>query len=185
MSIAIFGKQNASSEAAIDRRPADQHREFQIAPMQFIDNQWHLLGCGNQQRTQSNSGGVNLNSFRDDRLSRNLFAKINHSVAVICENRFDEILPNIMYIAIHSCDHNCAFSNSFFLFQIIFEVSDGFLHHFGGLKHERQNQLACTELITDFFHGWEQYSIENINSGFVLSVELLPSPLGGRVGDEG
>lgn len=84
--------------------------------MEFIDNQRHLLGCGNKQRAQTNCGGVDFNGFGNNGLCGDLLAKINYCIAVVRKNGFDKVLANIMHIAIHSCDHNCAFGDAFFLF---------------------------------------------------------------------
>ena len=35
---------DAAAKAAVDGRAADQHGEFQTAPLEFIDNERHLLG---------------------------------------------------------------------------------------------------------------------------------------------
>lgn len=40
-------------------------------------------------------------------------------------------------------------------------MGNGLFHHFGGLQHERQNQLAGAELIAHFFHRWQQNIIED------------------------
>ena len=42
----------------------------------------------------------------------------------------------------------------------------GLLHHFGGLQHERQNQLARAELVADFLHRREQHLVQHAHRLF-------------------
>ncbi len=77
-----------------------------------------------------------------------------------------------MYIAVYSGNDNGALCHTFDLFEIIFQVGDCLLHHFGGLQYEGQNQLARAELIADLFHGGEEDVVERVNRRFVLRREI-------------
>jgi len=57
-----------------------------------------------------------------------------------------------VHVAVHGRKHDLALRVAFLALQELLEVPNGFLHHLGGLQHERQNQLAGAELVADFFH---------------------------------
>ncbi len=56
--IAILGEQDAPPEATVDGRAAHQDGDVQFAAVQFVDDQRHLLGGGDQQRREADGGGV-------------------------------------------------------------------------------------------------------------------------------
>ena len=166
--VSAFGLEDAASEATVDRCAADEHRDLVSTAVQFVDDERHLLGSGNQKRTQTNRGGVDFNSFGDDRLCRDLLAKVDHGVAVVGEDRFDEVLADVMYITVDSGNDNCAFGDAFHLFEIIFEMGNGLLHRFSRLKHEGQDQFARAKFIADFFHGGEEDVVQSVDGYFML-----------------
>ena len=134
--------------------------------MQFVDDERHLLGGGNQQRGETNRGGVDFDGFGDDRLRRDLLAEVNDGVAVVGEDGLDEVLADVMHIAVDGGDDDRAFGDAFHLLEIILKMGDGLLHHFGGLQHEGQDQFARAEFVADFFHGGEQDVVEGVDGGF-------------------
>ena len=83
MCIAVFREHDPATEAAVDGRAADQHRKFQIAAMQFVDDQRHLLRRGNQQGRETDGGGIDLDRFGDDRFGRHLLTQVDHIISVV------------------------------------------------------------------------------------------------------
>ncbi len=141
---------------------------FQSAPLQFVDDERHLLGGGDQQCRQANRRGVDFGGLADDGLGRNLLAEVDHVIAIVGQDGFDQVLADIVHIAIDGGDHNQSLADAFDFFEVVLEVADGFLHHFGRLQHEGQDQLARAEFVTDFFHGGEQDGIEDFNGADVV-----------------
>ena len=84
-----------------------------------------------------------------------------HRVAVVGQNRIDEILADVVHVAKDGREHDRTFGRAFLLLQELFEVRDRLLHHFRGLQHERQNQLARSEFVADFFHRGQQDLVEH------------------------
>ena len=116
----------------------------------------------NQQRGQPNRRRIDFYSFGNDRLGRDLLAEVNHGVAVVRKNGLDQVLADVMHIAVDGGNDNRAFGDAFDLFEIILKMRDGLLHHFGGLQHEGQDQFTRAEFVADFFHGGEEDIVEDV-----------------------
>ena len=142
------------------------------AALHFVDDERHLLGSGNKQGRQTNCGGIGFHGFSDDRFSRDLLAEVNDGIAVVRKNRLDEILANIMHIAVDGGDDDGSLGDAFHFLKIILEVRNGLLHRFSGLQHEGQDQFTRAELVTDFFHGGEQDVVQSMNSRFMPGREI-------------
>ena len=162
-----FGLQNAAPETAVDGRPADEHREGQPAALQLVDDETHLLAGGDQQRTETDGVGVGFDGTVDDGIGGNLLAEVNDLVAVVGEDGFDQVLADVVHVAVNGGQHKSALGNTFFFLQVVFQVRDGFLHHLGGLEHEGQDELTGAEFVADLFHGGQEDAVEHLDGGFV------------------
>ncbi len=176
--IAIFGKEDAPTETAVDGRAADEDGNFMSTALHFVDDERHLLGGRYQQSGQTNRGGVRFHSFGDNRLRWHLLAEVNDCVAVVGKNRLDQILADVMHVAVNRGDDDRAFGDAFHFLKIILKMGDGLLHGLSGLQHEGQNQLTSAEFVADFFHGREEHCVEGVDSDFVFGGMLFPSPFG-------
>ena len=87
-------------------RAANQHRIAQSAPRQFIHDQWHLLGCADQQRREPDGSGLDFDRFADDGFGRHLFAEIDDRIAVIGQDGLDQVLADVMNITVDSGDYD-------------------------------------------------------------------------------
>ncbi len=135
--------------------------------MQFVDDERHLLGGGNQQRGETDGGGIDFDGFGDDRLGRDLLAKVDDGVAVVGKDGLDQVLADVMHIAIDGGNDDRALGHTFHFFEVVLQMGDGLLHHFGGLEHEGQDQFARAEFVADFLHGGEQDVVEGMNGGLM------------------
>ena len=97
---------------------------FKPAALQLIDDQRHLLAGADQQRAQADRIRVDFDRFGDDRFGRHLFAQVNDRVAVVGQDGFDQVLADIVHIAVDGGQHQGAFGDAFFLFQVVFQVSE-------------------------------------------------------------
>ncbi len=115
---------------------------------------------------------LHLDGLRDDRLGRDLLAQVDHVVAVVGEDGLDQVLADVMHIAVDGGKDDRALGDAFLLFEIVLQVGDGLLHHLGGLQHEGQDQFARAEFVADFLHGGEQDGVEGVDGGFVAGGEF-------------
>ncbi len=75
-----------------------------------------------------------------------------------------------MNVAVNGGQHQRALAGAFTAFKIIFEMRDGFFHYLGGLQYEGQDQFTGAEFITNFFHGWQQHLVEDLDGAGALGL---------------
>ena len=160
---------NATGEICIDGCAAHQYWKVVSALSQFIDDQCHLLAGIHQQSAQPNGIRFCFNCCCDDLFGRNLFTQIDNLVTVICQNCFNQVLANVMHIAVHGGQHNSPFTTGLTLFQILFQMGDSSFHHFRRLQHKGQNDLPFSKTLAYQLHGWQKDRVENLESIFVHS----------------
>ena len=79
-----------------------------------------------------------------------------------------------MDIPVHRGEDHFTLRKALRFLQELLEVLDCFLHHFRGLKHERENQLSGAELVAHFFHRWQQNVIENAHRVLAYASSIEP-----------
>ena len=89
----------------------------------------------------------------DDGVGRLLDAKIHDLIAVVTQNDVDEILPDVMHIALDGRKHNRPFARALYLLHFGLEISDCVFHDSGRVKHRRQLHLARPEQFTHGLHA--------------------------------
>ena len=129
--------------------------------MQLVDDQRHLLAGVHQQRAQADRIGVHLHRLRDDRFGRDLFAQVDDGIAVIGQDRLDQVLADVVHIAVNRSDHHLPFGGALLALQELFDMRYSFLHHLCRLEHEWQDQLARAEFVAHFLHRREQDGVQN------------------------
>src|SRR5947209_7927415 len=136
--------------------------------MEFLDTERHLLGSTDQERGEADSISIDLNSFVQNSVEWDLFAQIIHRVAVIAQDRVNQVFADIVYITENSCQYYLALRIAFLFFQIAFQVGDSAFHDLCRLQDERQDQLTSAKAVTDIFHRWQQHSVQHIYSSIAL-----------------
>ena len=161
--VAGLSVQDAPAKAPVDGCAAHQHGQLQPAALQLVDDQRHLLGSVDQQCAQANGICPGLCRLRDDRFGGYLLAHVDHGVAIIGQDGLDQVLTDIVHIAVHRRQHHQSLGSAFFSLQVLLQVSDGLLHYLGRLQHERQDQLASPKLIPHLFHRRQQNGVERLD----------------------
>ena len=135
----------------------------QAALVQLLHAQRHLLGGRDQQRGEADGVGPHLHRLVDDRVERHLLAQVVDGVAVVGEDRVDQVLADVVDVAVDGGQHDPALGIALLALQELLEVGDRLLHHLGRLQHERQDQLAGAEAVADVFHRREQHVVEYLD----------------------
>jgi hypothetical protein len=154
-------ERGTTTEVAVDGRATDEHRDAEAHAMQLVDDDGHLLARRDEQRRQADRGRIELPCLVDDGLHRHLLAEIEHGVAVVREDRLDQVLADVVHVAEHRGEHDAPLGHIGALLEVALELRDGLLHDLGALQHERQDELTRTELVTDLLHGRQQHGIEH------------------------
>ena len=92
---------------------------------------------------------------------RDLDAEVVHLVAVVGEDDVDEVLADVVDVALHRGEHDAALAAGVGLLHVRLEVGDGGLHRLGRLQHERQLHLAGAEQLADDLHAGEQHVVDD------------------------
>ena len=82
-----------------------------------------------------------------------LDAEVVHLVAVVGEDDVDEVLADVVDVALHGGEHDAALAAGVGLLHVRLEVGDRGLHGLGRLEHERQLHLARAEQLADDLHA--------------------------------
>ncbi len=136
--------------------------------MQLLDGERHLLGGRDEQGGEPDGGRLMLLGGVQDGLDRHLLAEVDDGVAVVGQDRVDQRLADVVHVAEHGREHDGALRVALELFEVLLELGDGALHDLGALEHERQDQLAGTELVPDFLHGRQQHVVERRDGADLL-----------------
>ena len=83
-----------------------------------------------------------------------LDAEVVHLVAVVGEDDVDEVLADVVHVALDGGQHDAALAAvAVDLLHVRLEVGDRGLHRLGRLEHERQLHLAGAEQLADDLHA--------------------------------
>ncbi len=96
---------------------------------------------------------------------RHLDAEIDHAVAVVGQDDIDQVLADIVHVALHRGEHDGAFLLALDALHERFEIRDRRLHRLGALQHERQLHLAGAEQVADHLHAVEQHVVDDVERG--------------------
>ena len=166
--------ERAAAEVAVDRGAADQHRELEPALVQLLDAGRHLLGGRDEQRREADRVGVVLDRGLDDRVDRDLLAEVDHRVAVVGEDRVDQRLADVVDVAEDGRDHDLALGVAVDPVQVVLQLGDGALHHFGRLQDEGQDQFAGAEFVADLLHRRQQHLVQGRDGADLLDRAVDP-----------
>jgi hypothetical protein len=128
----------------------------------------HLVQRGGDQAGKADHVGAVLVGGLEDVLPRHHHAKVDDLEAVALQNHADDVLADVVDVALDGGHHHLAFAGSgagplLFRFDEGNEVGDGFLHHAGGFHHLRQEHLAGAEQVADDVHAVHQRAFDDVD----------------------
>ena len=104
-----------------------------------------------------------LGSRLDNRVSRLLNSQIDHLESIVRKNDVDEILSDVVHIALHSREHDRSLLlRSRLLLHLRFKVSHRLLHHSRRIQHGRQLHLARPKQLAHRPHSVQQNRIDDV-----------------------
>ncbi|SPB31418.1 hypothetical protein MAJHIDBO_01724 [Propionibacterium freudenreichii subsp. shermanii] len=138
-----------------------------------------------QQATHPDGVGVVLLRRLDDGADRLLDAQVHHGVAVVGHDDVDQVLADVVDIALDGGEHQGALPRLVSGIHVGFQVRDCPLHRLGGLQDERELHLARPEELPDGLHALEQVGIEDVEcpAGAQGLVEVVGESVGVAVDD--
>ena len=132
------------------------------ASLQIAGRDHHLLRALHQQPGEADGIRLVLAVRLDQLIRRHLDAQIDHVVAVVAENDLDQVLADIVDVALHGGEHDLAARRGVGLLHELFEMVDGGLHRFGRLQHFGDDQLVVVEQPADFGHAGHQRAVDDV-----------------------
>ena len=88
------------------RRAADEERRLEAAPLHLARDQRHLVERGRDQAAQANQIRLPLDRRRQDLVGRHHHAEIDDVVAVAAEHDADDVLADVVYVALDGGEHD-------------------------------------------------------------------------------
>ncbi len=122
----------------------------------------HLLRAFHQQARKADGVRLVFAMRANQFLGRHLDAEIDHVVAVVFQNDLDQILADVVHVALHRGQHHLGALFGVGLFHELLEVAHRRLHRFGGLQHFRDDQLVVVEQPAHFGHPGHQRAVDDV-----------------------
>ena len=146
---------------------AEQHRDLgQAAGVQLLEVLAHDQRALHEQAAHADGVGLHLDGLVDHLADVHLDAEVVHLVAVVGEDDVDEVLADVVDVALHRGQHDAALGGlALDLVHHRLEVGDGRLHRLGRLQHERQLHLALAEEVADDLHPREEDVVDDRAAG--------------------
>ena len=134
----------------------------QAALVQLLEVVAHDQRRLHQQPGHADRVGLDLEGLVDHLGDRDLDAEVVHLVAVVGEDDVDEVLADVVHVALDGGQHDPALAGlALDPLHHRLEVGDGHLHGLGGLQHERQLHLAGGEQLADDLHAGQQDVVDD------------------------
>lgn len=147
------------------RRPADQNRDAEPHLLDRHDHLGHFLERRGNQSAQSDHVGLLPNRRLDDPLALDHHAEIFHPIPVAGQHDRDDVLPDVVHVALDGSQHHAPGGRGAALAAFGFDVGrqygDGPLHHPRALDHLRQEHLALAEQLAYAVHAAHQRALDH------------------------
>ncbi len=143
------------------RGPAQQHRDAQALAAHLLQVLAHDHGRLDQQARHADGVGPVLRRRVQDRGQRLLDAEIDHPVAVVGQDDVDQVLADVVHVALDRGEHDRALLLALDPLHHRLEIGHGLLHGLGRLQHEGQLHLAGAEQLAHDLHAVEQDVVDD------------------------
>src|SRR3989440_5754124 len=102
-----------------------------------------------------------------------LDAEVDDAVAVVGEDDVNEVLADVVHVALDGCEHHRPLRRrAALLLHEGFEEAHSRLHHFRRLQDEGQLHLAAAEKIAHGLHAVEQNVVDDVERGIIFEREF-------------
>ena len=111
---------------------------------------------------------------------RHHHAEVDHLVIVALEHDADDVLADVVHVALHGRHHDLAggllrrlTARGLLLLHVRQQIRDRLLHHARGFHHLRQEHLARAEQVADHVHAGHQRAFDHIERARRALARLL------------
>ena len=181
----VLRRDAQAGEAVGERRAADQHRHRHAIGAEVAHRLHHHLRRLHQQARQPDDVRAVLPVGFYQVLRRHLDAQVDDLVAVVGQDDFDQVLADVVNVALDRCQHHAALEGAFDALHVRLQVVDGELHGLRRLQHLGHDELVGVELAAYLGHAVHQRAVDNLQRRPVLHglVQIFRQPLLGAFDD--
>ena len=151
-------------------RPADQQRHGHFRARHFFGHGDHLVQRGGDEAGQSDHVRLVLVRRLQDLRPRHHDAQVDHVVAIALQHHADDVLADIVHVALHRGHNDLALGLTLAFGKEILlgldegdQVGDRLLHDARGFDHLRQEHLTAAEQIADHVHPVHQRALDHFD----------------------
>ena len=148
-------------------RAAQQHRDVvgQAAAVELLEVVAHDERALDQQPAHADGVGLDLGRLLDHLGDADLDAEVVHLVAVVGQDDVDQVLADVVHVALDRGQHDAALAARLVLLHVGLEVGHRRLHGLGRLQHEGQLHLAGGEQLAHHLHAGQQDVVDDGQRG--------------------
>ena len=159
------------------RRPADQQRNVEPAPLHFRGHEHHLVQRRRDQARQADDIDLVLDGGVEDPVGRDHDAQVDDLIVVTLEHDADDVLADIVDVALDRGHQDAARLLArlagLLRLHIGLQPGHGLLHHPRRLYHLRQEHLARAEQVADHIHPVHQRAFDDVQRPVERQARLL------------
>ncbi len=163
---------------------ADQQRQVEAFALHLGRDMAHLVERGRDQSGEPDDVGLLGPGGLQDLGRRHHDAEIDHLVVVALEHDADDVLADVVHVALHGRHHDLAVGAAFgraarelplglLLLHERHQIGDRLLHHARRLDHLRQEHLARAEQVADHVHAVHQWAFDHVQRPLGALARLL------------
>ena len=157
---------------------ADQQRDRELSPRHLLGDHDHLVQRRRDESRQADDVGAQLDCGVEDLVHRHHHAEIVDLVVVAREHDADDVLADIVHVALDGREHQLAahaLAPRGLLLRLHerLEVGDRALHRPRALDHLGQEHLARAEEVADHLHAVHQRTFDDEQRLAQLQPRLL------------
>ena len=142
--------------------PAQDDRDVgQAAAVELLEVVAHDQGRLDQQAAHADGVGARLLEGADHVGDAHLDPEVLHRVAVVGEDDVDQVLADVVDVALDRGQHHDALAALVGLLHVGLEVGDGRLHGLGRAEHEGQLHLAGGEQLAHRLHAGQEEVVDD------------------------
>ena len=146
-------------------RPADQQRNVETLAFHLGRHMHHLVQRGRDQSRQADDIGLMLLGGVQNLLGRRHHPQIDHFVTIALKHHADDVLADVMHIALHRRHDDAPRRFLHLAFVRIHEgqqIGHRLLHHPRRFHHLRQEHLARAEQVAHHIHARHQRAFDHV-----------------------
>ena len=126
-------------------RATDHKRQVEILTLHLASDVDHFIQRRRDQTRQADDVALLLFGYLQDLLCRHHHAEVDDVIAVATEHHADDVLADVVYVALHGGHEDLALGFrlvTFFQFDERDQVRHGLFHHAGGFHYLRQEHFS-------------------------------------------